>query len=201
MTPCAPAKRATYLLLALLAAAALAASCAVPDPDGSGADLVNPATGAAAAPAGEAPGTRQNPVPAGTTVNVGEWQVSLGPTVLDAGAQIAAENQFNAAPAAGRQFVMVPVSVVYNGTESGTPWIALSVKFVGAGGNTFGAGGAEDYCGSIPSPLNSAGEMFPGASASGNVCVSVPSDQVEGGAWSVEETLSLNGDRTFVALR
>lgn len=42
-----------------------------------------------------------------------------------------------------------------------------------------------DYCGVMPDSLDDTGETFPGGSVSGNVCVSVESDQVEGlgGGW------------------
>jgi len=37
-----------------------------------------------------------------------------------------------------------------------------------------------DYCGVMPDSLDDTGETFPGGGVSGNVCVSVESDQVEG---------------------
>lgn len=198
----------------LLIATALATTgCSVADPDGAGADIVaqqNDAAGSGGAagttPGGDGdagadkPGTRQRPVPAGTVVTIGDWQVSLGPTALDATAQVAAENQFNDPPAAGRQFVLVPVNVTYTGTDSGTPWVDLSINFYGSGGNTFGAGGTDDYCGVVPNSLSDVSEMFPNAKAAGNACVSVPSDQVQGGAWIIEESFSMENSRVFFAL-
>ncbi|OAA23578.1 hypothetical protein UG55_103512 [Frankia sp. EI5c] len=203
------ATRTVHCALAALFLSGLAATagCSVPDPDGTGADIVSqrsdPAANGTAPSAGgddTAPGTRQRPLPAGTTVKVGDWQVTLGPTVLDATAQITAENQFNDPPAAGRQFVLVPVNVTYAGTGSGTPWVDLSIRFYGSGGNTFGAGGTDDYCGVVPNSFNNVSEMFPEASAAGNACVSVPGDQAAGGSWIVEESLSLDGGRVFFAL-
>lgn len=181
------------------------AGCGISDPDGEGATVVSTPAQAAPgdnAPAGDAElGTRQNPVPAGTTVKVGDWEVMLGPTNLNANDVVAAENQFNEPPAAGRQFVMVPVEVTYAGSDSGAAWIDLSIKFLGSGGNTFGSGASqEDYCGVIPNPMHSLGEMFPGAKGAANECVSVPADQIEGGAWIVEETLSFDNNRVFFAL-
>lgn len=206
------AARAAFGALLLSAALAMA-GCSGVDPDGTGADIVaqrnnatDPGSGAGGGAGnddagGDKPGTRQRPVPAGTVVNIGDWQVSLGPTSLDATAQVAAENQFNDPPAAGRQFVLVPVNVAYTGTGSGTPWLELSIRFYGSGGNTFGASGAqEDYCGVVPSSITDVSEMFPGAKASGNACVSVPGDQVQGGSWIVEESFSLDDNRVFFAL-
>ncbi|WP_275078477.1 hypothetical protein [Parafrankia soli] len=42
--------------------------------------------------------------------------------------------------------------------------------------------------------------MFPGATASGNACAAVPSDQVPAGSWIVEESFSLDDNRVFFAL-
>lgn len=176
------------------------------DPDGEGADIVESGTEGATAPpeegdnAGVAVGTRENPLAPGVTFAVGDWTVQLGTTNTNADDVVEAENQFNEPPAEGRRFVMVEATVTYTGDDSGTPWIDLSFTFYGSGGNTFGTG-LDDYCGLTPSPLDEQGEMFPDASATGNVCVSVPADQIDGGAWIVEELLALETDRTFVALQ
>jgi len=175
------------------------------NPDGDGAKVVEDPENKAAAPADDdtteaAAGTRQNPLEPGVSFTVGDWVVALGETTPDAGEIIAAENVFNDPPAEGRQFVMVEVSVTYTGEKSGRPWLDLSFAFYGADGNTFGSSlSLDDYCGVIPNDLMDVGEMFPDASATGNVCVSVPAEQIDGGAWIVEEAFSLDSDRTFVA--
>ena len=175
------------------------------DPDGEGAEIVDD-PGAASAPATEteeesAAGTRENPLAPGVTFAVGDWTVQLGATDTDADDIVAAENQFNEPPVDGRRFVMVEATITYTGTESGTPWIDLTFEFYGSGGNTFGTA-VDDFCGVIPDALDEHGEMFPDATATGNVCVSVPADQIEGGAWIVEDLFSLDdSDRTFVALQ
>lgn len=175
------------------------------NPDGDGAKIVDETGGNGDAAAADevseaAAGTRQNPLDPGASFTVGDWTVQIGETDPDAGEIVAAENQFNDPPAEGRQFVMVEVDVTYTGDDSGHPWVDLSFAFYGADGNTFGTN-SDDYCGVIPDDLMDIGEMFPGASASGNVCVSVPAEQIDGGAWIVEAAFSFDSDRTFVALR
>ncbi len=145
-------------------------------------------------------GTRDNPAPAGSTATLGTYEVSLGATTANANEMVATENEFNAPPVDGRQFVLVPVNVKYIGDESGTPWIDLSIQFVGSGGNTYGTG-TDDYCGVIPQQLMDLGEMYNGATASGNHCASVPTGEVEGGTWVVEETFSFDGTKVFFALQ
>lgn len=144
-------------------------------------------------------GTRDNPYAAGTAIELGDYTVTLGETTTDAWEQIQAENQFNDPPADGRQFVMVPVTAAYNGDDTGWATMDLSIAFVGSGGNTFNFG-SDDYCGVIPDSLNDQGEMYAGGTVEGNVCVSVEADQIDGGAWRVEETWSFSGEHAFIDL-
>lgn len=145
-------------------------------------------------------GTRDNPAPAGSSAALGNYEVTLGATTLNANDVVATENEFNAPPVEGRQFVLVPVELTYTGDESGTPWVDLTIQFVGSGGNTYGTG-TDDYCGVFPEPLMDLGEMYNGATASGNECVSVPSAEVEGGTWIVEESFSFDDTKVFFALQ
>jgi len=145
-------------------------------------------------------GTRENPAPAGSTATLASYDVSFGATTVNANEAVAAENPYNDPPVEGRQFVLVPVSLTYTGDESGTPWVDLTIKFVGSAGNTYGSG-TDDYCGVISTPLMDLGEMYNGASANGNECVSVPSAEVEGGTWVVEESFSFDGTKVFFALQ
>jgi hypothetical protein len=184
-------------LILLAALAITTAGCSIPDPDGAGAEIVNPGGVATqVAPGGDAPGTRGNPVPAGTTVRVGDWEVSLGPTDTDAAAEIAAGSVLEQAPPPGHRLVLVTVNVTYVGTDSGNPLFNLSITFLGSAGNTFGA---TDNGGPYvtPTPLSRVGEMFPGAAGAGGVAVSAPEGQVGGGAWIVESGAT---GRTFFAL-
>lgn len=140
--------------------------------------------------------SREVPLPAGEEFGNENWRVTLSTTVQDASDVVLAENLFNDEPAEGRQFVMVEVNATYIGDDTGLPWTDLRFDFVGSQGNTFGSG-SNDYCGVIPNDLTDLGEMHPGASGGGNVCVSVPAEQIEGGVWAVREFL---GDPIYVAL-
>ena len=147
----------------------------------------------------EALGTRDNPLPVGTRIEMGDWTLAVTEVTLDATEQVMAENPFNDPPVEGRQFVMLSVDATYEGDDSGTAWLDFSWAIVGAAGNTFGTG-MDDYCGVIPDPLDDTGETFPGGSVSGNVCVSVETDQIEGGTIRIEESLSFEDTRAFYAL-
>lgn len=201
--------RYRYVVIALAAVIGIAsAGCEVEDPDGEGAQVVeSPAAdeGATDTQAAEdtpdepALGTRENPVPVGTTVEIGDWEVTLTDVTHDATQQVLETNEFNEEPSEGRQFVMGRWSAKYTGDDSGTFWIDMSTKFLGSGGNTFGES-MEDDCGVIPEPIHDKGETFPDGTVEGNDCWSVPSDQVQGGAIIIEASFEIESDRVFFAV-
>lgn len=161
-------------------------------------DADAPTTGKTDQPAAK-PGSRAKPIPSGSTAHVGPWDVKVHTTDLNATAAVLATNQFNEKPVSGRRFVMATVTTTYTGTKSGTPWTDLSFNFAGAKGNTYGTGD-QDYCGVIPDDLSDTGELFTDAKVKANVCVAVPADQISGGAWMVEEALSIgDNSRVFLA--
>ena len=144
-------------------------------------------------------GTRENPAPAGSTVvlsdNSGEvYEITFGAATLDAGSIIAAENMFNQPADAGSQYILVPITFTYVGKETGTPWLDVSFEFVSAAGTT------HDSSSSIvvaPQPITDINELYPGATASGNLVLMVPSTDIEKGTLTVSP---LFGDKYFVAL-
>ncbi len=192
-----------FLALLLLATLLLtAAGCS--SADGDGAEIVEPGDNAAAADEGEsteapAAGTRENPLPLGTTAKVGDWEITVASVNLLANDAVAQANQFNSPPVAGSQYVMAALTAKYVGADSGTFWTDMSAKFIGSAGNTFDQGGSSYAV--VPTPITDTGETFPGASVSGNLVFEVPSDQVEGGALILEESISFDDTRTFFAVK
>lgn len=114
------------------------------------------------------PGSRENPYPIGEAVQSRNWEVTLG-APYEAGAQIAAENEFNDPPKPGMQFWIVPVTATYTGDRTGNVTFDITVKFVGSDNRTY-----DNSCGVIPNPLNDVGDLYKGGSAKGNKCVEVP---------------------------
>lgn len=140
-------------------------------------------------------GSRRNPIPLGQEAQVGDWTVKVLGATLDATQAILDENQFNDPPEAGYQYVLVNLEATYDGTESATFWVEMSYTFVGSGGNTYESGMAV-----APDPITDEGEVFPGASVSGNLVFAVASDQVSGGTLSLEQAFSFEETRVFFAL-
>ncbi len=171
--------------------------------DGSGADVVteDPVETEAPEPAEEetaddAVGTRQNPLPIGTTAKIGDWEVKVTEVNLDADELILATNEFNDPPSEGNRYVLADLEAKYVGDESGDFVWDMMYKFYGSGGNTFD--GTDTFAVS-PNPIHDAGETFPGASISGDVLYEVPIDQIEGGA-IIMEALMLSDTRVFFAV-
>jgi hypothetical protein len=151
-------------------------------------------------PATVAPGTssRDQPVPMGTAARAGDWSISVLAVTPDAWAAIQAENQFNDPPEPGHQFVMVTISLTYEGTESADPGFDPSFKAVGESNvayDTFSPG-----CGVVPRDLSSAGEVFTGGTIEANVCFSVDSEDVDSLVMYVESLFSIDDSRTWFSL-
>ncbi|HEY8347213.1 MAG TPA: hypothetical protein VIL07_08040 [Symbiobacteriaceae bacterium] len=191
-------RRLTSIVALLVLAGALATGCGSSS-DGSGTNTVSSGSSQSSSEQKQeepALGTRQNPVPIGTEVEVGpNWHVQLLEVNPDAWSVIQSENMFNTPPEEGKQYVMAKFKFSYAGAESGTPWVDLSLRYLGNDGNTYSSGD----CGVIPQPYTDIGEQFPGASAEGNVCWAVPSSAISGGSIIVEETFSFEDTRVFFA--
>ncbi|GGK65299.1 hypothetical protein [Nocardia camponoti] len=137
-------------------------------------------------------GSKDKPVPLGDTFAVGKaWKVSIVSVNPNATATVLAENQFNDPPKAGNQFVIINTTAQYVGDDTASPWLDLDYKFLGSKGNTYST--YDDSCGVIPEPLDDVSELYPDATATGNVCFSVPTDQIGGGKIVVED------DTTFTS--
>lgn len=146
-----------------------------------------PATSKAAPPAAKL-GTRENPFPIGTAVDSQNYQVTLGAPVLDNGAAVEATNEFNDPAPEGMSYATVPVTVTYTGPETGNPWIDLTIEFVSAAGTTHA-----QFDTSVVGPepdITDINDLYPGASATGNVTIAIPVADAAAGRWTVSELFS-----------
>lgn len=186
-----------------LAAAALAAltgcgagPAAAPPPVQAPPPAVGGGSTAAAPPAG-----LTNLAPVGEKTTVGSWEVTVHKTELNATELVLAQNEFNDAPVAGRQFVMSEVTLTYVGTDKAVP-LSLSIDMAGASGKTYSLSAPESTCGVIPNKLDIIRELRPGSSVRGNICASVPVEEIEGGGWMARDVLSVRDNSTvWLALR
>ena len=149
-------------------------------------DIVVDEDAAESADADAEDGTRANPLAIGSTISDSEWEVTINSVDLDATDVIMAENPFNEAPADGNVYIMVEVSATYTGTdpEGETPWV--TVEYVSAGGNSFAS---HDSMVVAPNSFGSLETLYEGASATGNISLEVPEDEIADGTLKVSPGL------------
>jgi hypothetical protein len=155
-----------------------------------------PAEDAGAAPAdepaddaAEAEGTRDNPVPVGTSISSDEWTVTVDAYNPAGNEIVAAANQFNEPAPAGSHYEIVTYTVTYTGEDSGMA-LMVGLDLVTAGGNVI------DGSESLAALEDEIGfdELFNGASATGSTAFIVP----DGESVLVRVTPGMFADEVFV---
>jgi hypothetical protein len=191
------------LLVAVGAVAMLAAAACEPEEDGANVVEQPPSDTSSTEPADdndEPQGTLENPLDTGVAFELTDWIVEFGSTNTDAEDAIAEGIEFSEPAPDGRQYIMAEITVSYTGEEPSDPFVDLGFEFHGSDGTAYGSG-ESDLCGLIPNDLFEVGEMSTDDSATANICMAVPADAIEGGAWSVEYLWDLDdSDRTYVVV-
>lgn len=112
-------------------------------------------------------GTREDPIPIGTTVNLGDgWQITVQSVIPDATDIVLKENMFNKPPKPGDQFFMARVQVKYTGTNSAQFGGGYRLRAVGP--SSVGYSTFQNSPGVIPDPLPNS-DVFTGGAIEGNV--------------------------------
>ncbi|WP_375384331.1 hypothetical protein [uncultured Microbacterium sp.] len=154
------------------AVAAAAFSAAVSDDTNIGAQPSQPADAPAAEQPAAAAGTRDNPIPLGTSVSSADWTVVVNSVNQDGNATVTAGNSFNEAPPAGSHYIIVNWTNTYIGTKSGYA-AEVQVDVVTASGNVV------DSYDNIVILEDSFGldELFPGGSVTGSAAYLVADNE------------------------
>ncbi|WP_448070867.1 DUF4190 domain-containing protein [Georgenia yuyongxinii] len=142
-----------------------------------------------AAPAGDA-------LPLGQSAEMGEYTVAVDAVNLNANEVMADPSLFNSAPE--HQYVLLDISVVYNGDEEGDPWFDLLFTFGGSDGRQY------DDTGCMATEPNSVVDvptLTNGGAADYQICLDVPAAATDGGEFFVEETLSFDDNRVYWAVQ
>jgi hypothetical protein len=140
------------------------------------------------------PGER---VPVGQSVKFGSWEITLHVTDLDATQKVLSENQFNEPPLPGRKFVMSEVTITNASSEDADP-LGLSFGVVGPSDKVYKTFDDDSTCGVVPNDLDLMSKLDPGESLRGNVCVSLPTEEVEGAAWEVKDLTDIRSDTSVL---
>jgi len=142
----------------------------------------------------EQPAEAEEPAPAaggvlplGEAAEVGDYTINVTGLDRDANEEIAAADATNPAP--DGQYVLAEVSVVYNGTEEGNPWMDLSYILQGADAAEYDDG----TCMAIePNSVVNVPALATGDAADYQVCLDVPAEAIEGGSFAIEPLFSLD---------
>ncbi len=115
-----------------------------------------------------AAGTRDNPLPIGTAVDLGDgWQLTVLSVQPNATQAVLARNQFNKQPPADHQFFIAQVQATFTGSGSAKFDGSYRLRTVGASAVSYST--FSDSCGVIPNELPDA-ETFTGGTITGNLC-------------------------------
>ncbi len=132
-------------------------------------------------------GTRDDPIPRSVAAPVGRgFVVSVDAVDTDARAALEAiEDAFISEPEAGEQFVLVSVTVGFDGDDEPQGLLNLNAQIIGGSSSL----GIDNFgCGSFPTQLTSRSvSLFKGGVTNGDMCFLVPGEDVDG------MLLSLNG--------
>lgn len=151
------------------------------------------------APAGDGQGTKDNPYPSGQMFTLedgegGTYDVTIGAIDWAATDKVMEANQFNAEPAEGETYILVPVDLTYHGSGETEPFLAVTVEYVTNGGNTFSDAGTV-----TPKTAFDVGTLHDGGSGSWQIGIIVPEDQVQDGVLQVAVPFNFDGEPVWVA--
>ncbi len=148
-----------------------------------------PTGGAGSAPGSEtdAPAAGAAVLPLGQPGRLTEYTVTVDRVVPNGNDIVAAENQFNDPPAG--QYVLVGLTVTYNGADEGDPWLDLSTEFIGTDARNYDTSSCSAV---IPDEAFDVPTLLAGGTASYQVCRDVPPTAIEGGRVEVSESFSFD---------
>lgn len=137
-------------------------------------------------PLGQA-GSLEQPLPAGTKLTFTddggqEVTIVVWPASWEAGALIAAANEYNAPPPEGTSYVLVPVTItnVHSDTSLWPFVVVDSMSYVTPDGQTIDRAAQP----AVPCDLRNADDLSEGDTVTGSVAFAIPSE-MRGGAWGV----------------
>ena len=136
-------------------------------------------------------------MPVGTAVRLKDWELIVVSFNPEGTAAVMEENQYNDPPAAGREFMLIEVSLTYVGATSSKVFADMRFTVVGDAGVSYDP--FDDRCGVTPNELDEVTEAFTGGTITGNLCYAVPAEEAESLVLIADEDF---GDtRHFMALR
>lgn len=122
-------------------------------------------------------GSYANPLPLGTSQQtVDGWSLRIDTVIADGTQQVLAENSFNDAPDAGRQFLIATVAATWTGGGAESFDGNFRLRVLGANDEIYTAFG--DPCGVTPNEWDQDTIVRTGETITGNLCWSVPTQEL-----------------------
>lgn len=145
----------------------------------------------------QAPGsTREHPLPIGSAVKQGDWELTINSVNLSADQAVADENEFNDPAGEGNVYILVNATVKYLGKDAKGDVPMSTLEYVTVDGNTVNN---YDVIALAPEPLDTTQTLYSGASVTGNTVFAVPAKSAGAGVLSVRANAF--GDSVFVAVK
>lgn len=126
-------------------------------------------------------------LPLGQAGQLTEYTVSVDWVTPNGNDIVAAENQFNSPPAG--QYVLVGLTVTYNGADEGDPWLDLSTEFIGTDARKYDTSSCSAV---IPNEASDLPTLLAGGTATYQVCMDVPPTAIAAGQVEVSESFSFD---------
>ncbi|MGO2051566.1 hypothetical protein CIK76_13820 [Glutamicibacter sp. BW80] len=125
----------------------------------------------------------------GEAATIGEYSVNVSSVNLEADEAMAKANSFN--EKAEGQYVLVDLSVVYNGEEEGDAWLDLSPELVGSDSRIYSTSSSMAMA---PKPAMDVPTLTKGGKGTYQVVFDVPADALDDAKIRVTETLSFDDE-------
>ncbi|MCZ2804884.1 DUF4190 domain-containing protein [Modestobacter sp. VKM Ac-2983] len=135
-------------------------------------------------------------LPVGQSGELSEYTVTVDSVTPNGNDVVANENQFNEAPTG--QYVLVGLTVTYNGADEGDPWLDLTTEFVGTDARKYDTSSCFAV---IPNEATEVPTLLSAGTASYQVCMDVPPTAIEGGQVEVSESFSFEDDSLVWAIQ
>jgi len=143
--------------------------------------------------------TQATPFPLGTDVEVAKgWNMKVNSAELDGNATVAAANEYST-PEAGKQFVLVNVTITNNSDQPDEPLFAIDISALPPTGVAVDSSFLMD----LPGELETSAQMQPGVSVTGVIPFEIASADVAGTVLLGESTFTMDEakDQKFFAIQ
>jgi hypothetical protein len=139
-----------------------------------------------------------SPLAVGRVARIGDWNLRVTSAVADGTSMVLEHDEFNDTPEDGQQYYLVGLEATYVGEDSGSFWVDMTLKSVGASRVAYEP--FDSDCGFIPDDINDTGEAFPGGTVTGYFCWAIDSSDADSLVMIAEEWASFDDVRTFMAI-